>query len=203
MLKQFARIVREAQPDWWLLENVSRVPDVQIAGYNRQRFSLDQSWWDPVSRLRHWQYGFRWRVDDAFFSAWLDPPLGTPRPDCVPAALANDDRPWDTVRALQGLPESYDLPGFTAAGKVAAVGNGVPQSMGRAVALAMLAAGGMSAPEAAEVPAAAGDVLRCRCGCGRITRGRQRYAAPACRKRAQRQREASKSGNVTSLQIAK
>ena len=40
----------------------------------------------------------------------------------------------------QGLPEGFDLPGFTVTAKVAAVGNGVPLAMGRAVARAVMAA---------------------------------------------------------------
>jgi site-specific DNA-cytosine methylase len=42
----------------------------------------------------------------------------------------------DAVR-LQGLPEDFDLPSFTVAGKLRAVGNGVPIPMGRAVARAV------------------------------------------------------------------
>lgn len=46
------------------------------------------------------------------------------------------------VRAirLQGLPEDFDLPGFTVHAKVRAVGNGVPLPMGRAIAKAVKAA---------------------------------------------------------------
>ena len=40
MLKEFARLVREAAPDWWLLENVPRVPDVAVVGYTVQRIHI-------------------------------------------------------------------------------------------------------------------------------------------------------------------
>lgn len=38
---------------------------------------------------------------------------------------------------LQGLPADFDLPPFTAAAKLQAIGNGVPLAMGRAVAAAV------------------------------------------------------------------
>ena len=37
----------------------------------------------------------------------------------------------------QGLPEGFDLPGFTVQAKCKAVGNGVPLTMGRAIAKAV------------------------------------------------------------------
>src|ERR1041384_3867095 len=33
MLRHYARVVPEADPAWWLLENVPGVPDLQIPGY--------------------------------------------------------------------------------------------------------------------------------------------------------------------------
>lgn len=41
---------------------------------------------------------------------------------------------------LQGLPDCFDLPSFTVAGKCKAVGNGVPMPMGRAIARAVMEA---------------------------------------------------------------
>lgn len=38
---------------------------------------------------------------------------------------------------LQGLPEDFDLPPFTASAKIQAIGNGVPLAMGRSVAAAV------------------------------------------------------------------
>lgn len=40
----------------------------------------------------------------------------------------------------QGLPPDFDLPGMTVAGKIKAIGNGVPLAMGRAVAWAVVRA---------------------------------------------------------------
>jgi DNA (cytosine-5)-methyltransferase 1 len=41
MLCEFVRVVDEAAPEWFLLENVPRVPDVAVAGYSIQRFDLN------------------------------------------------------------------------------------------------------------------------------------------------------------------
>src|SRR3989304_1954434 len=41
MLAEFARVVTEAFPDWWLLENVPTVPRIQVAGYSVQRLDLN------------------------------------------------------------------------------------------------------------------------------------------------------------------
>lgn len=109
----------------------------------------------------------------------------------VPAALACDDRPWPVVRALQGLGDDYDLPGFSASGKVAAVGNGVPQCLARVLAQAVADAYGLARRDSSrtvnvtELQA----LLRCCCGCGRVVIGREKYAGAACRKRAQRRRQ--------------
>ncbi|MBF4274371.1 hypothetical protein EAY07_20640, partial [Vibrio anguillarum] len=57
MLNEYKRIVLEASPKWWLLENVSRVPDLKIKGYSWQRFPLNLACYTDCSRLRHFQFG--------------------------------------------------------------------------------------------------------------------------------------------------
>ena len=58
MLREFGRVVLEAQPGWFLLENVPRVPDIKIEGYTVQRFDLNaRECGCRQSRLRHFQYG--------------------------------------------------------------------------------------------------------------------------------------------------
>ncbi|WP_420799520.1 DNA cytosine methyltransferase [Ktedonobacter robiniae] len=44
------------------------------------------------------------------------------------------------MRRAQGLPDDFELPSFTVAGAVKAVGNGVPLPLGRAIAKAVLTA---------------------------------------------------------------
>lgn len=183
MLDEFARVVSAALPEWWLLENVPGVPDVRIYGYNWQRFELNQSWFVSVSRLRHFQFGSRSGIV-------LDPPTGTPHKNCAPAAIAMDDRPFRTVAKLQGLPDDFELPGMTHAGAVAAVGNGVPLVLGRAIARCLLSAYGhsTSADKVTDYSDVA-SLIRCACGCGRILQGRRKTATAACRQRLHRQRK--------------
>lgn len=59
MLAEFARVVTEAAPVWWLLENVPGVPDVHIAGYVTQRFNTFASdFGNRQKRNRAFQFGY-------------------------------------------------------------------------------------------------------------------------------------------------
>ena len=188
MLEEFIRGVTEAQPEWWLLENVDRVPNVtrlREAGYVTQRFDINQSWYCDVSRLRHIQFGSK--------SGRL---LNVPRrsvTDVTPragAALASDDRPFKELCRLQGLPEDFDLPPFLATEKKRAVGNGVPLNMGRVLAQAVIEAyqkppGDLQCDFTGKVT----PMGVCACGCGRGVTGKAKYYDYSCRKRAQRKRD--------------
>ncbi len=127
MLEQYERIVKEAEPDWWLMENVARVPDLKIAGWSWQRFDLNQCWFTDVSRLRHFQFGSKAGIK-------LNAPKGIGRSATHSAATASDDRSFAHVKYCQGLPADFDLPSFTIEGKKRAVGNGVPLVLGRVLA---------------------------------------------------------------------
>jgi len=55
---QFARVVTEAQPVWFLMENVPGVPDIAVDGYTVQRFNLNASECGVrQNRLRCFQFG--------------------------------------------------------------------------------------------------------------------------------------------------
>lgn len=47
---------------------------------------------------------------------------------------------FEEIRRLQGLPDGFELPNFTVAGAIEAVGNGVPLPLGRAIAKAVWSA---------------------------------------------------------------
>src|SRR5262245_51036984 len=60
LLREFLRVVAQATPAWFLLENVPSVPDVRIEGYTVQRFDLRASeCGGRQRRLRHFQFGSR------------------------------------------------------------------------------------------------------------------------------------------------
>ena len=173
MLREFGRVVLEADPDWWLLENVPRVPDIKIEGYTVQRFDLNaRECGSRQSRLRHFQFGSKRGLV-------LIPERQLPRGEAAPIRLASEGetrerRAFADFCQLQGLPRSFALPGFTVAGKYRAVGNGVPVEMARTLARAVRNA----RPR--------GSVRLCVCLCGRIVEGRQKAATAACRKRIER-----------------
>ncbi len=187
MLKQYARCVTEAQPEWWLMENVARVPNVDIPGYVPQRIDINQGWYCDVSRLRHIQFGSR-------SGRLLNVTRRSVTPNCEPAAVASDDRPFSELCRLQGLPDGFDLPGLLAVEKKRAVGNGVPLQMGRVLAQAVIDV--YTSPRQTYQLNFAGQVTesRCKAGCGRPVTGKALYCGPTCRKRAERNR---KSPRVT------
>lgn len=197
MLNQYKRIVIEAQPKWWLLENVARVLDLKIDGYNWQRFPLNLAWYSDCSRLRHFQFGSNNGVV-------LNPPLEVTKETRHGAALASDERSFAQLKALQGLPQEFDLPSLTVEGKKRAVGNGVPLPLGQV--LAELVSRDFYGEEKSvtnrlsksvtlrpqeTVTRRADKAVTCECGCGCIVVGRARYASPTCRKRASRRRKAT------------
>ncbi|NJN96429.1 MAG: hypothetical protein HC875_21145 [Anaerolineales bacterium] len=125
ILAEYTRVVTEAEPEWFLLENVARVPDVTVPGYVTQRLDIDNGWFtDQSRRLRHVQFGSQ--------SGRLLHVTARAVTASEGAALASDNRSFDELKRLQGLPDDFDLPGFLAVEKKRAVGNGVPLPLGRA-----------------------------------------------------------------------
>lgn len=172
MLDHFRRLVVQAQPSWFLMENVARVPDVKIDGYNWQRldvwaheFGLSQR------RLRHFQFGSR---EGMVIVLERGGKGGT----SAVITASDSETPWEKFCTEQGLPPTFDIPAFTQAAKRRAVGNGVPVPMARAMAKAVV---GM-VPE--------GTVNLCGCRCGRPVSGKKTYARGACRMRMSRRRHA-------------
>lgn len=182
MLEEFARCVTEAQPEWWLLENVARVPNCDIPGWSHQRLDINQAWYCDVSRLRHIQFGSKsGRVLSVTRRAVTDV--------TEPAALASDDRDFQTLCRIQGLPEDFDLPPFLAVEKKRAVGNGVPLQIGNILAKAVLDAYAGQVTIQLSLDGLPVQPGTCQCGCGRRVTGKQKYYDYSCRKRAERKRK--------------
>jgi DNA (cytosine-5)-methyltransferase 1 len=195
MLAEFARCVTIAAPEWWLLENVARVPTVtELPGqvfaqlghnYITQRLDINQGWYCDVTRLRHIQVGSK-------SGRLLNIAPGRVTGTKQGAAVANDDRPFAELCRLQGLPDGFDLPPFLASEKKRAVGNGVPLVLGRVLAQAVISAycdsaGGVTTQLTLDSHPTRPDV--CKCGCGRPVTDQKSYFGPSCRKRAQRKRD--------------
>lgn len=174
MLAEFRRVTEEAQPDWWLMENVPGVPDMIVPGYVTQRFNVFACEFGlRQKRNRSFQFGCRDGVP-LVIQRRTQSHFGR---EVVPAALASDSsRRLADLCELQGLPRDFDLPGLSYSAKVRAIGNGVPvpvaESLARSITLRHLVR----------------HVRLCVCGCGRELTGpkRQKAATAACRKRLER-----------------
>lgn len=174
MLAEFRRVVTEAQPQWWLMENVPQVPDVHIAGYETQRFNCyAHEFGLKQRRNRCFQFGSRDGVKlvinrrtQSHYGRWAET-----------ITTKHTHRNFADLCELQGLPRSFTLYGFSRSAKVRAVANGVPVPMATAVAEAIR--------DRRVTPC-----RLCACGCGRMLTGpsRQKSATAACRKRLQRRR---------------
>jgi DNA (cytosine-5)-methyltransferase 1 len=176
MLCEFARVVTEARPNWFLIENVPGVPDCHIDGYRTQRFNLNAiEFGCRQSRNRSFQFGSLDGIPLTFFRR-TQSHFGR----AIYPTITTKDGPRNFADRceLQGLARHFDLPGLSRTAKIRAVGNGVPVPMARAVAEAIRGRG-------------VTPFRLCACGCGHILDGakRQKTFSPACRKRLERQRK--------------
>ena len=176
MLAEFARVVSEAQPEWWLMENVPQVPDVHVAGYTVQRFNANATEFGcRQNRNRRFQFGSRDGVP-ILPNRWSESHFVR----VAATVLAGDDRTkFQRLVELQGLPRGFTLPGLSRTAKIRAIGNGVPVPMAYALACAIR-------------DRCVTAHRLCVCGCGRVLDGptRQKSATAACRKRIERSRSA-------------
>lgn len=175
MMREFERVVSAAQPSWFLLENVPRVPDVAVPGYSIQRFGLNaRECGMRQVRLRYFQFG---SVDGSVLVPERTPAVGRPQRIALASEGGKKDRrSWADFCELQGLPRDFDVE-MSVSAKYRAVGNGVPLLMAKVIARAVF-------------HRASGHSVRlCVCGCGRLVDGRADMALPACRKRMQRRRD--------------
>lgn len=181
LIPEFERCVAEAQPDWFLMENVRRAPIPNIPGYYIDAPLYDNRWiGGEQSREHRFSFGTR---DNKWLSPYLEVDIfecqqwaprvlasggQSPAPlkgengadtrrheDGRPIRRTGGQLPHDRVpknmhllgrkttayfleaRRLQGLPDTWDLPGFKVSEKVRALGNAVPLPMGRALVRAV------------------------------------------------------------------
>lgn len=60
LIPEFERCVREAQPAWFLMENVRAAPPATVEGYDAHTFLWNNAWTgEPQSRLRRFTFGAR------------------------------------------------------------------------------------------------------------------------------------------------
>jgi len=184
MQKEYIRIVEEASPNWFLYENVAGFPHFQIDEYIQQRFKLDLAWFSPFSRRRDFIFGHK----DGIL---LNPMNSTRGKVKGTAVTGSDNRSFQSMCEIQGLPKDFQLPFLSSVGKKKAVANAVPLQMG--TYLAGLINTTLYNVDPIKENRQSKEYRRCLCGCGRAVTGRQKYNSAYCRKRAQLDREAKVS----------
>lgn len=185
MIREFRRVVTEAQPKWFLLENVPTVPNVVIENYYVQRFDLNANECGlKQNRLRHFQFGSKENLQ-----------LHLERFERVshfePCCLASEGkqknrRSFSDFCELQGLPRDFKLPLLSLTQNYKVVGNGVPINMARIIAKAIAWTVTGQSHLALDQSQ---NIKLCICGCGRTVTGRQKAAKASCRKRIERKRQ--------------
>jgi DNA (cytosine-5)-methyltransferase 1 len=137
---EFARVVREASPDWWVMEAVQEHTDL---GLEPCSVVIHSPRWlgELQSRRRYFHSNLR-------LERYVDM-SPVERSEYKHAVLAGHGAAegrtvrgmtsytWAEMCELQGVPRDFDLPGFTRQAKREAMGNGVPVVMGRAIAKAV------------------------------------------------------------------
>lgn len=153
LIPEFERCVTEAQPLWFLMENVPDAPLPVVPGYQVHAQLLNNRWCGGIqNRLRRISFGTRngsrLEVPGELFeplewaaavcaSGGIKPGVSTSRSARLKHLGWKTKAAFEQARRLQGLPDDFELPPFTIAGAIKAVGNGVPLPLGRAIARAV------------------------------------------------------------------
>ncbi len=160
MIPEFERVVAEAQPEWFLMENVPAAPEPAVPEYQVHSILFNNRWAPEApeqNRERRFSLGTRdgrrLQPEVGIFEnpSW-EPAVLAHGGDQYPVRIGGSGKPKKTLARqlgrqtrsyfeksvrLQGLPEGFDLPPFTVEGKIRVINNGVPLPMGRAIARAV------------------------------------------------------------------
>jgi len=169
LIPEFERIVAEAQPAWFLMENVPAAPQPEVPGYAISSIKLNNRWVPGATaqnRNRRFSFGVKGSVAvslNRFIRLSLFEPIefeyavtaaSSRGGHAVPIRLNSGGKPKRLPKSregapprsvsdyeiLQGLPQGFlSESPFTVAGKKQVIGNGVPLPLGLAVADAIKA----------------------------------------------------------------
>jgi DNA (cytosine-5)-methyltransferase 1 len=142
-IPEFARCVNEAQPEWFLMENVPQAPAPDCPGYVITQRVCDNRWvGGEQSRRRKFTFGCRNQ-----HSAFHIEGVALEAHNRVPVVLSSGQAGnggsrrsiADMARAQEVDPSRFDHSPFTTTELRRAIANGVPLPLGRAVARAVKA----------------------------------------------------------------
>jgi DNA (cytosine-5)-methyltransferase 1 len=164
LIPEFERVVDEAQPDWFLMENVERAPIPKVAGYRVDPSLLNARWiGERQNRLHRLSFGTRDGRKLYYETVALEHPDFQPRV-CTNSGgrrakmvydangrprgkqshadhMRLSGRSIEELCELQGLPRDFFAHSpFTKTAQAEMLGNGVPVPMGRCIARAVKAA---------------------------------------------------------------
>lgn len=166
MIPEYERVCAEAQPDWFVMENVSDAPEPIVPGYRVRSLMLRDDWVGGATmRLRRFSFGTLAGVPLVVQQLALhvaDPePAVTGGSRLIPVAIGGSGKVKRTkiegvsrvgpgrgqrmtvaeMLTMQGAPATLlDDTAYTESAKRQMIGNGVPLPMGRAIAKAVRAA---------------------------------------------------------------
>jgi len=150
LIPEFERIVSQASPTWFLMENVTQAPKPIVRGFVVDHVIINNRWLgEKQNRVRRFSFGTRDGRKLSIATATQQHPEwccavtsahGGTRRTHFKASTGGKIQRYTLADAceLQGLPRDHfaNLP-FRADAALKAVANGVPLSMGRAVVAAI------------------------------------------------------------------
>ena len=154
LIPEFSRVVAEAHPSWFLMENVPPAPSPEVEGYCTDRLTLNNRWFGAEQhRARLFVFGAWWPVTSKFRTGLDFAALESATWRAAVTASNGGRRAVhanrgtggkivtytpDEAAIYQGLTADFlaESP-FTNRGRLKVIAQGVPLPMGRAIARAV------------------------------------------------------------------
>jgi DNA (cytosine-5)-methyltransferase 1 len=142
MIPDFIRIVEEALPQWFLMENVPAAPVPVVAGFRRWTTILDNRWvGGEQRRRRRFTFGSRFASQQPFLVETVALEAFDESPTVISTGQSGHGGSRAAINSMataQGIdPRRFDNTPFTTTELRRAIANGVPLPMGRAIAKAV------------------------------------------------------------------
>lgn len=140
-IPEFARCINEAQPAWFLMENVPQAPAPDCPGYGVTQLICDNRWvGGEQSRRRKFTFGCR-HQHSTFHIETVALEAANRVPVVLSSGQSGNGGPRRSIAEMakaQGIdPSRFEHSPFTTTELRRAIANGVPMPLGRAVARAV------------------------------------------------------------------